>query len=108
MDRLELGYEELRAVRPDVVYASMPAAGLFGPLAGVRTYGRSLSSIAGLDSITGYFDGPPVPMENAFADPLGGVIGAFGVLLALRHRERTGCGQHVDFSQQEGLLQLVG
>jgi len=59
----------------------MPAAGLFGPLEGIRTYGMSLSAISGLDSLTGYLGGPPVPVENAFADPLGGIVGALGVLL---------------------------
>jgi benzylsuccinate CoA-transferase BbsF subunit len=67
----------------------------------------SLSSITGLDSITGYRGGPPIPVENAFADPLGGVIGALGALLGLCHRDRTGRGQHVDFSQQEGVVQMV-
>jgi benzylsuccinate CoA-transferase BbsF subunit len=47
-------------------------------------------------------------MENAYADPLGGVIGALAVLLALAWRAKTGRGQHVDFSQMEGTLQLVG
>jgi len=108
MERLGLGYERLRAVRPNVILASMPAAGLTGSMKNIRTYGMSLSSITGLDSLTGYLDGPPIPVENAFADPLGGIIGAFGVLLALAHRMRTGQGQHVDFSQQEGIAQLVG
>ncbi len=107
MARLHLGYEELRAARPDIVMVSMPAAGLFGPLKDIRTYGMSLSSITGLDSITGYRGGPPIPMENAFADPLGGVIGALAALLGLCHRDRTGRGQHVDFSQQEAVVQLV-
>jgi len=108
MKKLGLGYEALHAVRPDVVMVSMPAAGLFGAMSGVRTYGMSLGSITGLESITGYFgDERPIPMENAFADPLGGVIGAFAALLGLHHRERTGAGQHVDFSQQEGVMQLV-
>lgn len=108
MDKLGLGYEKLREARADVILASMPAAGLSGPMRNIRTYGMSLSSITGLDSLTGYRGGPPIPVENAFADPLGGVIGAFGVLLALAHRARTGEGQHVDFSQQEGIVQLVG
>jgi len=108
IEKLGLGYEKLRAVRPDLILASMPAAGLTGPMKIIRTYGMSLSSITGLDSLTGYLDGPPIPVENAFADPLGGIIGAFGVLLALAHRTRTGEGQHVDFSQQEGIAQLVG
>ncbi len=108
MDRLELGDADLRAVRPDLVYVSMPAAGRDGPMASVRTYGTSLSSIAGLDSITGYDASGPVTMENAFADPLGGIVGAIGTLLALFHRRRTGRGQHVDYAQQEGVLQLMG
>lgn len=108
MHRLGLGYEELRRVRPDIILVSAPAAGLTGPLSGVRTYGMSLSSIAGLDSLTGYAGGPPVPMENAYADPLGGIVGAFAVLLALHRRQRTGRGQLVDFSQQEAIAQLIG
>ena len=107
MSKLHLTYEELQAVKPDIIMASLPPAGLFGPLKDIRTYGMSLSSITGLDSLTGYTGGPPMPMENAFADPLGGIIGAFAVLLALRHRDRTGEGQHIDSSQQEGMLQMV-
>ena len=76
MNKLHLGYEELRALKSDIILVSMPAAGLFGPLKDIRTYGMSLSSITGLDSLTGYSDGPPIPVENAFADPLGGIIGA--------------------------------
>ena len=107
MTRMNLDYDDLRAVKPDIVMASMPAAGLFGPLKDIRTYGMSLSSITGLDSLTGYRDGPPIPVENAFADPLGAVIGALGVILAIHHRDRTGQGQHVDYSQQEGVMQLT-
>jgi benzylsuccinate CoA-transferase BbsF subunit len=108
MAKLNLSYEDLRAVKPDIIMVSMPAAGLFGPLKDIRTYGMSLSSITGLDSLTGYRDGPPIPVENAFADPLGGVISVFGALLALNYRDRTGKGQHVDYSQQEGVMQMVG
>ncbi|MBW2315419.1 MAG: CoA transferase [Deltaproteobacteria bacterium] len=108
MAKLGLGYDALCAVKPDVVMVSMPAAGLFGAMSDVRTYGMSLGAITGLESTTGYFGEHPIPMENAFADPLGGVIGAFATLLGLHHRRRTGAGQHVDFSQQEGVMQLVG
>ncbi len=108
IQKLDLGYERMRRAKPDIVMLSMPAAGLFGPLKDIRTYGLSVTSITGLDSITGYAGGPPVPVENAFADPLNGILGAFAVLAALRHRDRTGEGQHVDYSQQEAMMQLVG
>ena len=108
MDQLGLGYEELVKVRPDLVMFSMPAAGLYGPLKDVRTYGLSLTSTTGLDSLTGYTDGPPIPMENAFSDPFNGIFGAFAILAALSHRDRSGEGQHVDYSQQEAVMQMVG
>lgn len=108
MERIGLGYEELCKIRPDVVMFSMPAAGLYGPLSNLRTYGLSLASITGLDSITGYEGGSPIAMENAFSDPYNGIMGAFSILVALRHRSRTGNGQHIDCSQQEAVMQMVG
>lgn len=108
MDGLQLGYEQLRAAKPDVVMLSMPGAGLHGPMKDVRTYGLSLTSLTGLDSVTGYAGGPPVPMENAFPDPYNGVLAAFAVLAALTFRDRTGKGQHIDYSQQEAMMQLIG
>lgn len=107
MEELQLGYAALRAVKPDLVMFSMPAAGLRGPLKDVRTYGLSLTSMTGLDSLTGYFGGPPVPVENAFSDPYNGILGAFAVLAALHYRDRTGTGQHIDYSQQEAVMQMV-
>ncbi len=108
MNKLHLSYDELCAVKPDLILISLPPAGLTGPLKTIRTYGMSLCSITGLDSMTGYAGGEPVPVENAFADPLGGVAGAFAALLALRFHRRTGRGQHVDCSQQEAIMQLIG
>jgi benzylsuccinate CoA-transferase BbsF subunit len=107
MNELELGWERLREVRPDLVMFSMPAAGLDGPLKDVRTYGVSLTSLTGLDSVTGYVGGPPVPVENAFSDPFNGIFGAFAILVALHHRDRSGRGQHIDYSQQEAIMQLM-
>jgi benzylsuccinate CoA-transferase BbsF subunit len=108
MEDLGLGYRELCQVKPDLVMFSMPAAGLTGPLKDIRTYGLSLTSTTGLDSLTGYPGGPPVPVENAFSDPYNGIMGAFAILVALRHRDRTGAGQHIDYSQQEAVMQMVG
>jgi benzylsuccinate CoA-transferase BbsF subunit len=108
MEGLHLGWDDLRAVKRDLVMFSMPAAGLTGPLKDIRTYGLSLTSTTGLDSLTGYDDGPPIPVENAFSDPYNGIMGAFAILAALRHRDRAGEGQHVDYSQQEAVMQMVG
>ncbi|HPP82228.1 MAG TPA: CoA transferase [Rubrivivax sp.] len=108
MERLGFGYEALRAVKPDIILFSMPAAGLTGPLEHVRTYGLSLTSLTGLDSLVGYKGGEPIPVENAFADPFAGIFGSFAIIVALNHRRRSGEGQHIDFSQQEAVMQMVG
>lgn len=108
MEGLQLGWDDLRAGKPDLVMFSMPAAGLTGPLKEIRTYGLSLTSTTGLDSLTGYRDGPPIPVENAFSDPYNGIMGAFAILTALHHRDRSGQGQHIDYSQQEAVMQMVG
>lgn len=108
MEQLGLGYETLRETKSDIILFSMPAAGLFGPLRDVRTYGLSLTSTTGLDSLTGYDTTEPIPMENAFSDPLNGILGGFAILAALAHRDRSGEGQHVDYSQQEAVMQMVG
>ena len=108
INNMGLGYEELVKMKPDVVMFSMPAAGLYGPLRDVRTYGLSLTSLTGLDSLVGYRDGPPIPVENAYSDPYNGILGAFAILTALFHRDRTGEGQHIDYSQAEAVMQMVG
>jgi benzylsuccinate CoA-transferase BbsF subunit len=108
MEELELDWDTLRARKPDLVMFSMPAAGLTGPLKAIRTYGLSLTSTTGLDSLVGYGDGDPIPVENAFSDPYNGIMGAFAILTALHHRDRTGQGQHIDYSQQEAVMQMVG
>jgi benzylsuccinate CoA-transferase BbsF subunit len=108
MERFGMGYQDLVEVKSDIIMFSMPAAGLTGPMRSIRTYGMSLASLTGLDSITGYVDGPPIPMENAYSDPYNGIMGAYSILVALQHRRRTGEGQHIDYSQQEAVMQLVG
>jgi benzylsuccinate CoA-transferase BbsF subunit len=47
-------------------------------------------------------------VENAFSDPFVGIFGSFAILTALHHRDASGEGQHIDFSQQEAIMQMVG
>ncbi len=108
MERIGLSYDTLKQLKQDIIMFSMPATGLYGPLKNVRTYGLSLTSTTGLDSLVGYKGGDPIPVENAFSDPFAGIFGAFAILTALNHRRNTGEGQHVDFSQQEAVMQMVG
>ena len=109
MRRYGLDYQNIRAVRPDVVMVSLTGAGQTGPQSQMTTYGTVITSIAGIDSYQGYLgDEHPSAFGTAITDPLVGVMGAFAVLAALRHRSRTGKGQHVDLSQWEAVASTIG
>ncbi|SMB22676.1 putative Succinyl-CoA:(R)-benzylsuccinate CoA-transferase subunit BbsF [Sterolibacterium denitrificans] len=108
MERLGLGYAELKKLKQDIILFSMPGAGLTGPLKDLRSYGLSLTSTTGLDSMVGYKGEGPIPMENAYSDPYAGIFGSFAIITALNHRRNSGEGQHIDFSQQEAVMQMVG
>ncbi len=108
MQGLGLGYEELRAIKNDIIMLSMPAAGTTGPLRDLRTYGTTLTALTGLDSITGYRGLGPAPVENAFSDPYTGILAAFAIVAALRQRRRGGLGQYIELSQQEAVMPLMG
>lgn len=108
MERLGLGYDVLTQLKKDIILFSMPGAGLYGPMKDLRSYGLSLTSTTGLDSLVGYKNEDPIPVENAYSDPYAGTFGTFAVVAALNHRRNTGEGQHIDFSQQEAVMQMVG
>ena len=65
-----------------------------------------LSSLAGLDALNGYESERPLSL-GPISDPLGGVMGAFAVLAALRHRDETGEGRYIDFSEWEGMATML-
>jgi crotonobetainyl-CoA:carnitine CoA-transferase CaiB-like acyl-CoA transferase len=104
IDRLGLGYDALRAIRPDIVMISLSGFGNSGPKRDYVAYGYTIDAAAGLSEMTGYRGGGPQAMGLPYPDPAGGLAGAIAVLAALRHRLRTGEGQHIDLSEAESLL----
>lgn len=108
LDRLGLGYETLRAVRPDVILVSMPGHGKDGPERDYVAYGTNIEQLAGLVALTGYVGGPPHASGISYGDPIAGTAMAGAVALALLHRARTGRGQYVELAQREVLTALLG
>jgi crotonobetainyl-CoA:carnitine CoA-transferase CaiB-like acyl-CoA transferase len=108
LPNLGLDYPQLRAVRPDIILARMPAFGLSGPYRDRISYGPGVDAMSGLSHLTGYPDGPPMKPGNFFCDQNAGVLAALAVLAALRHRDRTGEGQLVELAMIEGEFQLLG
>lgn len=107
MDRLGLGYEELRKTKPDIIMITMSGFGETGPLREYVAYGPAQVPLSGLSALTGYKGGPPLHAGFSYGDPNGGIHGAFAVLAALYHRARTGEGQYIDLSQWETSVAMV-
>jgi crotonobetainyl-CoA:carnitine CoA-transferase CaiB-like acyl-CoA transferase len=96
MDRLGLG--DLQASYPRLVALSLTGFGADGPDGARPGFDQIVQAEAGLMSLTGEPDGDPLRVGLPVADILAGMFGAYGVLAALRDRDRTGRGQRVDIS----------
>ena len=101
MERMGLGYDVLRALRPDVVMIALSGYGATGPDHAKVSYGPAQVPLSGMSSLTGYRGFPPMHVGISYGDPTGGLHGAVAVLAALMHRARTGEGQYIDLSQWE-------
>ena len=107
-DRLGVGYEQVKAVKPDIVYCSISGYGQTGPNRGTPGHDVNYLSMAGALDLIGTQVSPPSIPGFQLADIAGGSQNAVsGILLALFHRERTGRGQHIDISITDGTLALM-
>ena len=104
MERLGLGYEDLRREYPRLVYASITAFGQHGPYAAQRGYDMLAQAISGYMSITGFPDGPPTRSGQSISDYYAGMLCAFSIVSALHYRDRTGRGQHIDLALLDSLV----
>jgi benzylsuccinate CoA-transferase BbsF subunit len=107
VEALGLGYEQLRAVRPDLVMFSSSMAGQHGPQSRFAGYAPMFVALSGLGEMTGYSDGPPTQIRVG-GDIIVGVHGGFALLAALVHRQATGEGSYIDLSAVESESCLIG
>jgi crotonobetainyl-CoA:carnitine CoA-transferase CaiB-like acyl-CoA transferase len=107
VERHGLGPAELRSRNPRLVYCSIGAFGLHGPLSSQPGYDPLLQAASGIMSVTGEADGPPVRVGVSLIDLGTGVWAALGVLAALYERERTGAGRTLEVSLYETALSLL-
>ena len=103
MERLGLGYKQLCADHPELVYCSITGFGS-GAGAGLPGYDLLVQALGGLMSITGDPEGEPQKVGVALVDVLAGLFATVGILAALRHRESTGEGQRVEVDLLSALL----
>ena len=101
MDRLGLGYQDLSALKPSLVYCSISGFGSTGPYKQRGGFDLVAQGMSGLMSITGFPDSPPVKVGVPITDISAGMFAANGILCAYIHVQRTGQGQLVDTSLLE-------
>ena len=105
MERLGVGYERLREENPGLVYCAISGYGQDGPYTARSGHDMNYLGLNGLLGLSGEAGGPPVQAAGQIADLGGGALmAAFGILAALRERERSGQGQLVDVSMFDGSL----
>jgi len=96
--KMNLGYEDIRAVNPKIIYASVTGYGQNGPYRDLPGFDFILQAQGGLMSIIGEEDGPPMKVGVAIVDITAGLFACSAILAALHYRERTGEGQHIDMA----------
>lgn len=107
LDKLGLGYDVLKASNPGLIYCAITGYGRTGPYADMGGFDLIAQGFAGLMSITGEPDRPPVKNGNAVSDMNAGILGALGIVAAYVHKLKTGEGQIVDTSLSDAALQQL-
>jgi len=108
MARFKLGYEEMKAVRPDIIYCSVSGYGQTGPMAGRPALDLMVQAVSGLMSLTGDPSGRPMKASAPVADVMGGFSAVVAIMAALMERQQTGAGRFLDISMLDGIMTLMG
>ena len=104
VDRLGIGYETIKSIKSDIIYASGSGYGQDGPYRGYQAMDIAVQAMSGVMSATGFAENPPVKAGVALCDFFAGIHLYGGVMTALVKRERTGNGSYVDVSMQESVF----
>ena len=108
MEKLGLGYEELKKVRGDIIVATLSSRGYGGPHTDYLGFATIHQAVGGVAYISGHPESHPTHGTPGDADLMNGITVAYACLAALNHRLNTGEGQFIDFSQCEGVSSLIG
>jgi len=108
MDRLDLGYQELKKLKSNLIYCAISGFGQNGPLKDNPAYDQIIQGLSGVMSITGDKNSAPLRAGFPVADTIGGLTAAFAIAAALFRRERSSEGEFIDVSMLESTLVTMG
>jgi formyl-CoA transferase len=107
LEKYGLGWEDVEKINPRLVMLRISGFGRGGPYSDRPGFGKIAESFSGATNITGYKDTPPVHPGYSLADLITGTYGAWGIMLALFERERSGKGQMIDLGLYDGLFRMI-
>ena len=107
MERLGLGYEELKKARADIIMVSLPMFGHTGPWARHPGLGSQLTDLIGFGNVTGWPDREPISPPGAYTDFITPYFAVCAIMAALDYRRRTGRGQYIEISQYEAGIHFL-
>ncbi len=108
LDTWGIGYRDMRAINPRLIYIAASGFGQWGPFSqGRPSYDAVAQTVSGMIGISGFPGRPPILCGIFIGDWFGGLMAANAALVALHHRENTGDGQFIDLAQSEGLVRTL-
>lgn len=107
MARLGIGYDDLKAINPRLIYCAVSGFGHTGPEMTTAAYDGKIQAMSGIMSITGHGEMGPTRAGFAVCDAIGGMTAAFAVASALYQRTHTGLGQFVDVAMLDAALTFI-
>lgn len=108
MEKLGLGYAELRTVKPELIMLSTTGYGDTGPCRKYVSWGPNIEALSGLSTLSGFPQRECTVTQYAYPDAVSALHGLFAILCALDHRGRTGKGQYINLSQYEATVGVIG
>jgi crotonobetainyl-CoA:carnitine CoA-transferase CaiB-like acyl-CoA transferase len=107
LENLGIGYDDVKAVNPKIIYASVNGFGSSGPYAKMPCVDPVAQAMGGLMSLTGFPGQPPLKTGPAVADSLSGMYLALGILAALRRRDQNGSGERVEVAMMDSVFSVL-
>ncbi len=108
MGKLGIAYDDLKAVKEDIIRCSISGYGQTGPWSPLPAIGGTIEPASGMSALLGYEGGAPMNSGQMYPDAVAGLYGFGALALALYHRDRTGEGQFIDISMQEANFTFIG
>lgn len=107
LDKMGLGYEDLKKVNPELIFASISGFGQYGPLKDLAAYDNVVQSMSGIMEMTGFPDGVPTRVGPAIGDNFTGLTMALGIVMAYFNKLNTGKGQRIDVAMMDTMFGIL-